>query len=156
MRNRDDEAEYRRIADELGLDASDVKRAVVSFFDVFEMEARKLPFDNCRRIYSREKFSSYSKVRNIPSVGRLGPSYSRYLKWRANEAKEIDMEPRKKPRGRIPKEAIEKMASDILSGKTPEPVKKIKRNTELYDRVWLVGQDGKKLARQVIPKSKSE
>lgn len=48
------------------------------------------------------------------------------------------------------------MASDILSGKTPEPVRKIKRNTELYDRVWLVGQDGKKLARQVIPKSKSE
>ena len=152
MRNRVEEAEYRRIAEELGLDAPDVKRAVQSFFEAIEKEAKRLPFDNNRRIYSREKFGSYIKTRNIPSVGRIGPSYSWYIKWRANESKNVDMEPRKKPRGRIPKEAIEKMASDILSGIAPEPIRKIKRNTELYDRVWLVGQDGKKLARQVIPK----
>ena len=43
------------------------------------------------------------------------------------------------------------MAAEILSGRTPSPVKK-KKNSELYERVWLVGQDWKKSARQVIPK----
>jgi hypothetical protein len=50
---------------------------------------------------------------------------------------------------------IEHIADDILSGRTPFLIRKRKGN-EMYDRVWLVGQDGKRLARQVIPKEKED
>ena len=150
-RNRTDEAEFRRIASELGLDSEDVRKAVNSFFEMFLKDAAKLPFDNRRKIYTKEKFDEYVNVRNIPYIGRMGPVYSRYLRWRGNEAKEVSQVPRSSYQSRIPQSEIERMAEDILSGKTPVPIKK-KKNSELYHRVWLVGQDGKKSARQVIPK----
>ena len=152
MRNRIDETGFRKIAYELGLAPSDVKRAVTSFFDVIAIESRSLPFDDCRRIYSREKFNSLVKTRNIPYVGRIGPSYSRYLKWRANEAGGLDMMPRKKSGRRIPKEEIEKMASDVLSGITPRPLNEIKMNANEFTRIWMINNKGRKLARQVIVK----
>lgn len=43
------------------------------------------------------------------------------------------------------------MAEEILSGKAPSPVTK-RKNSDLFNRVWVVGKDGKKSARQVIPK----
>ena len=150
-RNRRDEQEYRRIADELGVDVEDVRSAVYSFFYEILGEARKLPFDNHRKIFTKEKFSEYAVVRNIPYIGRLGPVYSRYLKWRANEARDITQVPRSSYQSRLLQSEIENMAAEILSGRTPSPVKKAKYS-ELYERVWLVGQDGKKSARQVIPK----
>ena len=48
---------------------------------------------------------------------------------------------------------IESTAEAILSGVTPPPLIK-RKNKELFERVWLVGQDGKKSARQVIPKKR--
>jgi hypothetical protein len=150
-RKRIDEAEYRRIADKYGLDASDVRRAVQCFFDVILRESAGLPFDNPRRIYSKEKFQEYAKTRNLPYLGRIGPVYSRYLKWRANESQTMEMAPRSSFRRGITQSEIESTAAAILSGQTPPPINR-RKNSELFDRVWLVGQDGKKSARQVIPK----
>lgn len=147
-----DEAEYRKIGEELGIDPADVKRAVGSFFSVILEDCKELPFNNHRKIYSREKFSEYSVVRNIPYIGRIGPVYSRYLKWRANEAAGYEMTPRSSYRSRRLQGEIEDIAAAILSGKAPSISKK-KKGSELYDRIWIVGKDGKKSARQVIPKN---
>ncbi len=54
-------------------------------------------------------------------------------------------------RGRRKESEFETMAAEILSGKTPSIVPKRKKS-ELYDSIWIVGKDGKKLARQVIKK----
>lgn len=150
-RNSTDEAEFRKIAGLLGLDAEDVRKAVHSFFDVFVEDSRCLPFDSCRKIYSKEKFMEYGVVRNIPFIGRLGPSYTRYLDWRANEAKGVEMKSRSSYRSRYLQSEVENIAAELLSGRTPPPLTK-RKYSELYNRVWLVGQDGKKSARQVIPK----
>ena len=150
-RNRLEEAECRRIATELDLSEYEVRRAVQSYFSVILEEAKRLPFNNHQRIYTKDKFGEYVQVWNIPSIGRIGPIYSRYLLWRGNEARQIEQEPRSNYRSRITQDDIETLASDILSGNTPTPLKK-KRGNEMYNRVWLVGQEGKTLARQVIPK----
>jgi len=154
-RNRTEEAVYGLVADELGLSISDVRLAVSSFFGEIVSESRALPFNNERKIYSKEKFAEYERAWNIPYIGRIGPVYSRYLKWRGNESKNIVQEPRSNYQSRITQSDIEDMAEAILSGRTPTPLRKRKGN-ELYNRVWLVGQDGKKLARQVIPKTKED
>ena len=154
-RSRTDEAEYRRIADDLGLDPVSVKQAVLSYFDVISREASSLPFDTEKKIYSPAKFNEYGTVWQIPGIGRLGPSYSRYLKWRVNEAKEIEMATRKPQQAKYSQEDIERYTADILAGKESErPVKK--KPKEMYDKVWLVGQDGRRLARQVIPKNEKQ
>ena len=152
-RNRLDEAEYRRIGEEFGLSPQDVRRAVCSFFDSLVQDASALPFDNPRKIFSKEKFDGYGKVRNIPFIGRIGPSYSRYLKWRANVSVGIEMAPRSSFRRGVTQSEIEGTAEAILSGRTPPPLRK-RKGKEMFERVWLVGQDGKKSARQVIPKEK--
>lgn len=128
-----------------------MKRILASFFSVIFVDARSLPFDNPKRIFAKEKFNEYVKVRNIPFIGRIGPVYSNYLKWRANESQQIEMAPRSSFRNRRTRSDIETTAAAILSGKAPPSLKK-KRGNEMFERVWLVGQDGKKSARQVIPK----
>ena len=148
-----DEADYKRIAADLGLDVTDVRRAVQSFFDTIFLDSIHLPFDDPHKIYSKDRFQEYCKARQIPYLGRIGPVYSRYLKWRANESAGIEMAPRSSFRRRIKQSDIENTAAAILSGQTPPPLKK-RKGTELFERVWLVGQDGKKSARQVIPKEK--
>ena len=152
--NRIDESEFRLIASELGLGVSEVRRAVSSFFAVIASDADSLPFDNARKIYSREKFKEFVKVRCIPYVGRIGPVYSRYLKWRANEAKGQPSERRSSYRTGMTRDEIEHIAASILAGRTPQITRK--KNSELFNRVWLVGKDGKKSARQVIPKEKTD
>lgn len=133
----------------------EVKRAVISFFDCIWGAAKKLPFDTPRRIYSPEKFDEYFRVWNIPSIGRLGPAYSRYLLWRRNESSLVEQRLRSSYRLRLTQDDIEHMAEEILSGNTPSPLQK-KKGNELYHRVWLVGKDGKKSARQVIPKNNKD
>lgn len=125
---------------------------MTSFFEVFGMDARSLPFDNPKKIFSREVFDGKSTVRQIPYIGRLGPVYSNYLKWRANESGQFQMVPRSSYRSGITQSEIENMAVAALSGSAPSFEKK--KKSEMFDRVWLVGQDGKKSARQVIPKEK--
>ena len=150
-RNRKEYERYRVVSAKQGVSDEEVKRILASFFSIILGDARSLPFDNPKRIFSKEKFGEYVKVRHIPYIGRIGPVYSNYLKWRANESQQIEMAPRSSFRKRRTQGDIESTAAAILSGKTPPPLVKRKGN-EMYHRVWLVGQDGKKSARQVIPK----
>ena len=151
-RNRREYARFRSLSARYGLDESEVRRIVTSFFEVFGMDARSLPFDNPKKIFSRDAFDGKSTVRQIPYIGRLGPVYSNYLKWRANESGQLQMVPRSSYRSGITQNEIENMAVAALSGSAPSFEKK--KKSEMFDRVWLVGQDGKKSARQVIPKEK--
>ena len=153
-RNKIEDADFASIAKELGVQISEVRRAVYSFFGIIVREARNLPFDDSSRIYTREKFEDFVKVRNIPSIGRIGPVYSRYLKWRGNEAKNQTQVNRSSCRARVPQSEIEAMAADILSGKAPSPVVKPKL-TESYKRIWMIGRVGKRLARQLIQKEEN-
>lgn len=146
-----DEADFRRIADKYGLSAREVRKAVHSFFDVIALESDRLPFDNPQRIYTKDKFEDFATVRQIPFIGRIGPAYSRYLKWRGNEAKTLNTVARSHYRSRLTQGDLDYIAGEILAGRTPPPIKKRKGN-EMYDRIWLVGKDGKRLAYQVIPK----
>jgi len=150
-RNRKEYERYRKISSRHDVSEEEVKRILASFFEVVFADARSLPFDNPRKIFSKDKFEEYVKVRHIPFIGRIGPVYSNYLKWRANVSQQIEMAPRSSYRSRRTQSDIESTAAAILSGETPPPLKK-KRGKEMYERVWLVGQDGKKSARQVIPK----
>lgn len=150
-RNRKEYDRYRELSSRYDVPEEEVKRILASFFGVVLSDARSLPFDNPKKIFSKDKFDEYVKVRHIPFVGRIGPVYSNYLKWRANESQQIEMAPRSSFRKRRTQSDIESTAEAILSGKTPPPLRKRKGN-EMYHRVWLVGQDGKKSARQVIPK----
>lgn len=144
--------DFEIVANQLGVSVSDVKNIVNSFFDVLVSESRKLPFDNPQKIFSKEVFDRFAVVRQIPFIGRLGPSYSRYLKWRANEAKEIKMVPKHLARKKFTKDEVETIAEMVLKGEGYAPPER-KRNNN-YKRVWLVGQEGKKSARQVIPKER--
>lgn len=150
MRNKTDELAFEEVARSLGLDRSEVRRCVTSYFDSIWQEARALPFNNARKIYSKEKFDSLVSILYIPCIGKLGPSYSRYKKWRALESKAVTQVSRGTFRVGLTQDEIEDIAADVLSGTIPHINKRKKQ--ELYDRVWLVGTKGKKQARQVIPK----
>lgn len=151
MENKLHDTRCIEIANLLGIDVIDVKRAVSSFFAAIRTRAKKLPFDNRRRIYTPESFSRLVVTHNIPFIGRIGPIYSRYIKWRSNEMKGEDTALRSSYRVRMKQSELETMAADILAGKTPSIVPKRKKS-DLYDSIWIVDKDGKKLARQVIKK----
>lgn len=143
------------LADDMGIPVSEVSKAVGSFFTVIASEARKLPFNNIYKVFKKDAFDAYAKVTVIPYIGRTGPIYSRYRKWRTNIAKGISQEPRSKFVSKYSEEDLEAFAGAVLSGENPTPIKR-RRNTELYNRVWLVSPEGKRLARQVIPKNKKD
>ena len=148
--NRTEEAIFSYLAELTHTTASEVKRAVTSFFSVIALEADRLPFDDERKIYTRAKFDEFVCAYNIPYIGRLGPVYSRYLKWRSNDARGLPRSKRSDYRVGLTRSEIEDIAEEILSGGTPQINRK--KNSELFNRVWLVGKEGKKSARQVIPK----
>lgn len=154
-KNNIEESLFSEIAVSHNLPVSEVRRAVYSFFGSLVRDSRRLPFDDPTRIYSREKFEEYVSVMNIPSIGRIGPVYSRYLKWRGNESKNLNQEHRGKYRKGITQDEIEHMAEEVLSGKPPTPVQR-KKSYELYNRIWMVGKVGKRLASQVIPKENND
>lgn len=155
MRSRTEKADMREVARTLGVPEKEVAKAVNAYFGVISGYADSLPLDDRRKIFRPDAFVALAKVWNIPYVGRIGPVYSRYLAWRKNESRQILQEPRSNFRLRIPQSEIETMAADIISGKTPAPLKK-RRGNELYERIWLVGKDGKRQARQVIPKKEKD
>ena len=150
-RNKAEESRFRRVAGKYNLTASEVCSIVQSYFSAILAYSRTLPFDNARKIYLKDVFDSRVRVFSIPYVGRIGPVYSRYLKWRANVSEQLEMAPRSSYRTGVTQSDIESTAEAILSGVTPPPLRK-RKNKEMFERVWLVGQDGKKSARQVIPK----
>lgn len=153
--SRTDREDFRNVSVRLGIDAKEVEKGVKAFFDAVKAYSRSLPFDNKNKIYSKGCFDQFVRVSNIPYIGRIGPVYSRYLEWRKNESRRFLQEPRSSFRTRIPQSEIENMARDILSGIAPAPLKK-RKGSELYERIWLVRNDGKKLARQVIPKKQED
>lgn len=146
-KSKTEESAFREIAEVSGLPIADISTIVNSFFGAILSESRSLPFDNPRKIFSKDAFDKYVKVQNIPFLGRFGPNYNRYLKWRTNEANEIDMFVRKKNK-KLTQEEIEALAEIVLNG--GEYVKEKKKQN--YKRVWFVGKDGKRLARQAIQK----
>lgn len=149
-RSRIEDADLNSVARELDIPVAEVRRAVHSFFDTMVRESRTLPFDNWKKIYRKDKFDEYAFVRNIPYIGRIGPVYSRYLAWRRNEAEEKNQVQRSAYRVRYTQSDIENMAAEALAGRHVSFEKR--KKTELYNQVWMVGKEGKTLARQVIPK----
>lgn len=154
MRNRLEEATYRSIAESFSLDYETVRTIISSFFGSIVGESRSLPFNDSRKIFTKQKFDEYVSVTNIPYIGRIGPSYTRYLKWRANASRDIEQKAAGDFRSRLTEDEIEEAATKILSGESVELRKK--KTTDLYKRVWLVGKTGKRQARQVIPKTKQD
>lgn len=153
MRNRIESSDFAAVSFELGVPVSVVRSVVYSFFDSVSKKASSLPFSTATKIYDRKAFDKHCFVCNIPYIGRIGPVYSRYLQWRSNEAKSIERKPRCAVSNGITPVDIEKLAESIIDGiELPE----VKRTTvsEQYDRVWIVGDSGKRLARQVIIKEK--
>ena len=139
------------IATRLGLDEIDVRKIIRSYFSSIRDYAVRLPFDDRRRIFAKDKFEEFCSVFNLPYIGRIGPVYSRYLKWRRNEAEELSQGARSSYRCRMTQSEIETMAAAILADETPF-IPKPRKKSELYDSIWIVRKDGKKLAKQVIKK----
>lgn len=150
-RNRIEESRCREIACRLGVPWTEVRRAVRSFFGEMLSYSRSLPFDDPCRIYSTEKFEEYSKVWNIPSVGRLGPVYSRYLRWRGNEARKIIQKRREVCQAILSQDDFEHIAEDVLAGRVPF-IPERKKQKDNSKKVWMVDKKGRRLARQVIAK----
>lgn len=142
----------KRIAADEGLPVSEVRKAVVSYFDSILSQARKLPFDNARRIYSREAFDQYPFCVNIPYLGRLGTFYSLYLKWRAQESKEQELVRRSVAKREHTRPMVEEAARRALAGeKVDGSFLKARLPKDKYTTVWLVDKDSKKkAARQMI------
>ncbi len=144
-------SDCRTVSDITGIGYGDVVKAVSSFFCAIDAEARRLPFNTDSKIYSKDAFDTRAFVKSIPSIGRIGTSYSRYLKWRRNESRLKVQERGGRARKRLSQDDIENIAGDILSGKAPRPVHK-RKPSEMYKRVWIVSTEGKRLARQIIKK----
>lgn len=141
------------VASTVGVPLVEARRAINSFFDLIVLKAKALPFDNECRIYSRQAFGQKGFAINIPYLGRIGPVYSRYLRWRANASKDQLQENRGQYRSRISEDDIEHIAERLLSGRPLPPIKKTK-GKDIYKRVWFVDENGKRLARQIIRKEK--
>lgn len=154
--SRRDAKTCRALSDELGIPVSEVRKAVVSYFDSIVSAARKLPFDNLNRIYSKEAFTEKSFIVNVPYIGRIGPVYSLYIKWRREESKEVQHVPRSKVRQVYAKPLIEEEAIKALSGqKVNSRLLKDRMPRGKFNKVWLIGSDGcRKAARQVIVNDK--
>ena len=150
-----DDADCREIAKELGIDVSEVRRAVCSYFDMMNLSAKALPFDNKTRIFDREVFEEYEFVIQVPYLGRFGPSYSKYLKWRANAAKDEEMLSRGRAK-HLTDDELDTLADKALSGQslTLEEIKTYRKRKGKFNRVWLVGKKNKRLAGQVIMNKK--
>jgi hypothetical protein len=153
MRSRVDNERVRTVADRLGISEAEVRRCVNAFFGVMTGYAKTLPFDSPTRIYTLDRFKEYVRVWNIPFVGRTGPVYGRYLAWRSNEAEHLEQGHKSVCRERMTQDEIETIAESVLSGGAFSLPKKSKK--ENYKRVWIVGTDGKRLARQVLTKQES-
>lgn len=149
---RIDKADFEAIASEMGLAPDEVCNAVLSFFDAMVSEARSLPFNNPRRVYSKDVFDTYGSVYQIPSIGRLGPSFTRYKAWRANEAGNERIVGRQTFNEKLRREDIEDMARSALEGIAPDVAGMKRRRRGKYNKVWHVSSEGRRLAWQVQKK----
>lgn len=138
-----------------GLSDAEVAKAVLSYFDDIVYGVRKLPFADFRRIYTADAVASLAPVYNIPFIGRIGPIYSQYTKWRAEDAAELDRVQRKDVRAKHLAERIEEAAVLAMSGHKVSP--SMLRNpvpAGEYHRVWLIDANGRRrAARQLFKKT---
>lgn len=144
----------RNISDVTAIPQREVMKAVESYFDSIVEKTKALPFNTPKRIYSRGAFAKCSFVVNIPYIGRIGPVYSRYIKWRSSESRDIEMVKRSDVRKEHLRPMIEDAARDALNGKKVD-IKPLKERIPRgkYEKVWLVDKDGKRRsARQLIKK----
>lgn len=151
-RDRDD---FAVLADMFGLTPEEVSKAVMSFFDSIVSEARSLPFKNDTVVYSRSLFEQLGSVHQIPFIGRIGPSYTRYKRWKANDMDTSRMTGRKRLIGEMKSEDVERIASDIISGKEPDLSRTGKSIHKDYKKVWYADEDGRRLAWQAIKKKQN-
>lgn len=135
----------------MGLPEREVRAIVRSFFSEIVAEARRLPFDDVTRIYKKDRFDEMAHISAIPYLGRTGPVWSLYLKWRRKEAEKTERIKRKDCRARLTRGEIEDIAAEVLAGRVPQTIRKRKKNG-LYGRVWMIGRDGKRLAKQAFVK----
>lgn len=151
---RKDRSRCRAISDECAIPEREVAKAVESYFDSIVEKTRRLPFDTPKRIYSREAFRKCSFVVNIPYIGRIGPVYSRYLKWRAAESEGMRMVRRDDVKSDHFRPLVEKAAKDALSGMKVDSSALVGRIPKgRYEKVWIVNPDGsRRSARQLISK----
>ena len=151
---RTDRKRCFRISDITAIPQREIEKAVESYFDSIVEKTKALPFNTPKRIYSRDAFSKCSFVVNIPYIGRIGPVYSRYLKWRSAESEDVDMVRRKDAKSDHLRPLIEKATVDALSGKKVDASSLRARIPKgKYEKVWYMNPDGtKKAARQVIKK----
>ena len=142
----------REVAAEIGLTEKETACIVRSFFTEIVREARRLPFDDGTRIYKNDRFIEIAKAVNLPYLGRTGPVYGKYLKWRRKEAEKTERVKRKDCRAGLTRGEIEDIAAEALAGRVPQIKERKKSKMELYGRVWMIGKDGRKLARQAFVK----
>lgn len=142
----------KKMAAEEGVSFSEVKKALLSFFDSIVSAANRLPFDRDNRIYSFGAFHEYPYCVNLPYLGRLGPVYSLYIKWRAKESKTQDTVLRSRAKKEHLKPLIEEAAKQALSGnKVDSSLLQQRLPSGKYKTVWLVDKNKKKkAAKQMI------
>ena len=149
---KQDKKVCKEIAHQEGVSAIEVSKAIQSFFDSIVSAARKLPFDKETRIYSPAAFKQYPLCFNLPYLGRIGPLYSQYLRWRSSEAKGQESVARSQIKKVHTKPLIEEAAKQALAGNKVDPSFLKKRlPSGKYSTVWLVGENNKKkAAKQII------
>ena len=152
--SRQDRSWCRQYAESNGLNSNEVVKAIVAYFDDMVIAVRSLPFNNVTRIYTADAVDKLAPVYNIPCLGRIGPIYSLYLKWRREEAKEQETELREVVKRRHLSERIEQAAAMALSGRRvsasflDDPIPR-----GMYRKVWIIDANGKRrVARQVYKK----
>lgn len=158
-----EEREFRLVSERTGLSVDEIHKVVYSFFGVLVNDARRLPFDNPKKIYNKQAFDSLSAVVHIPYIGRIGPTYNNYIKWRGNVASAFNMLPRPKKKPFLTDEERETLASILIGSKNIETIsceqmladmRKDREPKKDTTNVWLVGKDAKRLANQIIKNDK--
>jgi hypothetical protein len=141
----------RAYARSKGLNEVEVQKAIVSFFDDIVVSTRKLPFDNIRRIYTADAVEDKACVYNIPYIGRLGPVYSQYLKWRGDIANDYELVLREDVRGIHLNERIEELAGLALSGhRVTRDMMKDPIPAGMYHKVWIIDKEGRRRAAKQL------
>jgi len=149
-------AERRRaalVAGKLGMDARDVAAAVGAWFGAVVAAGRRMPLDRAWRIYSKERLGAMGGVFNVPHVGRIGPSYGKYLRWRADVSRSLSMVGARRAAAVHRAETVESLAAMALRG---ERIGSTRIGGRLppgrYRRIWMLGAGGRRAARQLIRK----
>ncbi len=154
--SRTDDAVCAEIADELDVPVSEVRRAVVAYFDELIDRTDSSGLSDVSKIYRPDAFAEKAFVVNMPYLGRIGPVYSRYLSWRRDALSAKETIGRSDVRRHYSAGHIERLAAQALNGEPVSVLESKRVPSGLYKTVWLVDSNGKKAARQVIVKDRKD